>query len=104
MVGACVAHLRAWLLDEADSILQTLSDSESGWAADFLSLLWADCTLSILLTEAAFLFPRQSFERFLIFAARNYPAELAGAVTYILHDHPHAAADMAWALYLSPIH
>ena len=83
----CVVHLRAWLLEEAESLLLGHADATDLWVFDFLCALWDQSTLPDPILDSAFILPRSSFDRFLLFAARNYPVEFTSAIaSIILYD------------------
>ena len=102
MTLRCIPHLRAWLLEEVEFELQDRSDADLVWALDFLSALWAEASLETLLADSSYILQPLAFRRFVIFAARNYPGELAEAISHILEEH--AAADLVWPLHHPPSH
>ena len=91
-----VPHLRAWVLEEAEELLQGTSDVTLSWALDLLTALWAESTLADLIVDSLHILPRLSFRQFISFAAGNYPGEFAAATSHILETCD--AAGLVWAL------
>ena len=80
----CCSHLRAWLIEELEPQLADQEAAVVAWAETLLAALWRDANLELVIADAAFIFPAPAFERFLSFASRNYPREVASALTRIL--------------------
>ena len=80
----CTVHLRSWILDEADFLLQSLNSEVIEWANALLHQLLDQLTLPELIVEASQILPPHIVEKLLLFTARNYPSELATAVILII--------------------
>ena len=92
METRCTVHLRAWLLEEIEFLLQNQTEQTILWAETLLAHLWRDIPLRELVIEASIILPNYAFERFLIFAARNYPKEIAASAASILSEYASIAA------------
>ena len=86
MALRCVPHLKAWLLEEVEGELQGQPDRTLFWALNLLSALWAEASLELLIIDSAFILSPLAFRRFVVFAARNYPLELAAAISQLLDE------------------
>ncbi|OLP82135.1 hypothetical protein AK812_SmicGene37250 [Symbiodinium microadriaticum] len=90
-------HLRAWLLEEVDSLLQEKPEELRHRAIDLPTALWQDVSVKELIREASFILPELSFRRFLNFAINNYPEEALSVQEQRVEDH--AGTESFWPQY-----
>ena len=97
-------HLRAWLIEEVERSLLSATPSTVYWAEQLVSELWSELSIPELFVEAAFILSQESFELFLSWSFRNYPAETIEAVSNLLRENHHRSSN-AWLFqYESPPH
>ena len=98
----CVVHLRSWVIEEVESILEASPDRTLRWAIDLTTALLAGRTLTALILDSASILPPTSFARFLQFALRSYTSEVTCALGAIVQQHAaqqHADPAGGWFVY-----
>ena len=76
MAISCESHLRAWLLEEVETLLVNQSENTLHWAADLFGGLLCGLRLKELLLEASCILPSATLQLFIAFALRQHPREV----------------------------
>ena len=94
MAISCESHLRAWLLEEVETLLVNQSEHTLHWAADLFGGLLRGLSLKELLLEASCILPSGTLQLFIAFSLHQHPREVTAALVEIVQQHAAAQTEL----------
>ena len=99
---SCTGHLRAWIVEQLEVLLQNQSETTLLWAENLTGALLSGLIVPELFLEASCILPAQGFQHFILWSLRNYPTESIAALTHNVQLQANAATTTEISEHCTP--